>query len=135
MVAPGNEPMPAGEALGEPKLLEIWSAPRLSAAAMPVSRSVIAELLASTRMMWQLGHSAETASRSSDSSSSQSEPALAGIGEAPPLWLTLVKQPLATVHAGRPYVLRYVARSVAGLGSSPASTTAIVSEPPAVCDR
>ena len=62
----------------------------------------MAELLACTMMMWQLGHRAETASRSSDSSSTQSEPALAGSGDEPPFWLTSVKQPLVTVQAGRP---------------------------------
>ena len=37
--APGNEPTPIGEAAAPAQLLEIWLAPRLSAAAMPASRS------------------------------------------------------------------------------------------------
>jgi hypothetical protein len=82
--------------------LETWSAPRLIAAWMATSRSGSDELLASTRRMWQFGHRAETASRSSDSSASQSEDAGLGSGEAAPLSLTLAKHPLAAVHGGSP---------------------------------
>ena len=84
------------------QLLETWLAPRLMAAAMPASRSDSEELLTSTSRMWQFGHRAETASRSSDSSDSQSEPAGVGSGDAAPLSLTLVRQPLDAVHAGSP---------------------------------
>jgi hypothetical protein len=53
------------------------------------------------------------------SDSSISHPVLpAGSGEVAPCSLTLVKQPLAVVHAGRPNVERYVARLLAAPGSS-----------------
>ena len=102
MDAPEKLPTPSGTLEVPDQLLETWLAPRVTAVAMPVSRSEVCELLASTRRMWQLGHSAETASRSSEISASQSEPAGLGIGEAPPVWLTLAKQPLPLVHGGRP---------------------------------
>src|SRR5579875_556757 len=102
MDAPGKLLTPIGEVLLAVQLLEIWLAPRLCAAAMPASRSLLDELLVSTSRMRQLGHRAETASRSSDSSDSQEAPALCGSGDVAPLWLTLVKQPLAAVHGGRP---------------------------------
>ena len=91
-------------------------------------------LSASTSTSLQFGQSADTASRSSDSSGCQSE-SCAGSGEASPLSLTFLKQRFAVVHAGRPYALRNTLRSASALGSSPTSTIATVSAPPAVCDR
>src|ERR1700743_948254 len=102
MAAPEKFPTPTGTLEVPDQLLETWLAPRLIAEAMPASRSGGDELLASTSRMWQLGHSAETASRSSEASASQSEPAGLGSGEAAPDSLTLVKQPLEVVHAGSP---------------------------------
>ena len=64
---------------------------------------------------------------------SPAQPASAvGSGEAAPFWFTLRKQPLAVVHAGSPYVDRYVARSDSAFGSSWASTIATVWPAPAV---
>src|SRR5947209_16293153 len=100
--APAKDPIPTGDAAVPAQLLETWLAPRLTAAAIPASRSAIEELLASTSRMRQLGHRADTASRSSDSSCCQSAPAAVGSGDALPLWLTLLKQPLAAVHGGNP---------------------------------
>src|ERR1700759_131113 len=97
---------PTGVLAVPAQLLETWLAPRLMAVAMPASRSDSEELLVSTSRMWQVGHSAETASRSRETAASQSVPAGLGIGEAVPLWLTLVKQPLPVVQGGSPYVLR-----------------------------
>jgi hypothetical protein len=97
-------------------------------------RSLDIAELASTSRMWQFGHRAETASRSSDSSIAQVASCVdAGI-EAP-VWLTFVKQPLLVVHAGSPYVARYVARSDSAFGLRKGSMIAIVSPTPPVCDR
>ena len=107
-------------------------APSETAAFTPVPRSLISALFASTRMMRQFGHVADTMSRSRDSSSSQPVwPAARGSGLALPSWLTLRKQPLATVHGGRWYWERYSPRSDAAFGSSKASTIATVWPRPA----
>ena len=50
----------------------------------------------------------------------------------PPVWFTFLKQPLAVVQAGSPYWLLNVARSASAVGSSYASTIAIVLPAPAV---
>src|SRR5689334_21332012 len=88
---------------------------------------------ASTSRMWQFGQIAETMSISSEISSAQPV-LLLGSGDVAPFWLTLRKQPLAVVHAGRPNWLRYTARSDSAFGSSKASTIAMVwlAEPVAV---
>src|ERR1700750_193102 len=102
---PGNVGSFSAEGRFAAHELETWSAPRPAAAAIPASRLSVELSLVSTRMMWQLGHSAETASRSSDSSFSQLELPL-GSGLGAPVWLTLRKQPLAVVQAGSPYLAR-----------------------------
>ena len=99
---PEKVPTPTGALEVPAQLLETWLAPWAMAVASPASRSVVSELLVSTSRMWQLGHSAETASRSNEISASQSEPAGLGSGEVPPVWLTLAKQPLPAVQGGRP---------------------------------
>ena len=74
----------------------------------PWSRSETESLLTSTNRMWQFGHRAETASRSSVSSVLQSlvgGEAL-GRGELWPYSLTFLKHPLAVVQAGSPYAAR-----------------------------
>ena len=98
------------------------------------SRSVSYEDAASTSRMWQWGQTAETASRSSEISTSH-EASAAGSGEVAPFSLTFLKQPDWLVHAGRPYVERYTARSASAVGSSYASTIATVSALPPVCER
>src|SRR5215475_173917 len=80
-------------------------------------------------MMWQLGQIAETMSRSSDSSPAHPE-LFGGNGVGAPFWFSICRQPLATVHAGRPNWLRYTARSLAAVGSLYASTIATVSPLP-----
>jgi len=97
------------------------AAARLTAAA----RLLVLGLLASTSRMWQLGHTADTASRSSAISPPQPESA-AGYEPATPLWFTFLKQPLAVVQAGSPKCDRYIARSDSALGRSYASTIATV---------
>ena len=77
-------------------------APLAAAVAIPADKSAELAEDASTSRMWQLGHSADTASRSSDISCSHVEFG-AGSGEALPDWLSLVKHPFVLVHAGRPY--------------------------------
>ena len=53
-----------------------------------------------------------------------------------PFWLSLRKQPFWVVHAGRPYALRYTARSASAVGSSLASTIAtVLPAPPVVGNR
>src|SRR3954447_4537257 len=80
---------------------------------------------ASTRRILQLWQIACAISTSSEISCAQ--PLLkAGSGEAAPFWLTLQKQPLAVVQAGRPNVELNVARSDSMFGASNASTMAIV---------
>ena len=117
IAAPGNELIAGGDEPIASQLLEIWLAPRPAAEVIAVLRSEIEELLASTRSRWQLGHRADAASRSSDSSCSQLALPL-GSGPGLPVWLTLRKQPLAVVHGASPYLLRYTARSASALGSS-----------------
>jgi hypothetical protein len=87
------------------QLALIWLAPIEAAVRNPASRSEAELVLVSTSRMWQLGHAAETASRSSEISSSQAE-LPDGIGEAAPAWFTLLKQPLDVVQAGSPYAAR-----------------------------
>src|ERR1700685_1103570 len=104
----------------------------LDAVRSAVARSDIEAELASTSTIEQLGQMPETISRSSDSSSSQ-PPVGSDLGSLlVPYSLTIFRQPLAVVHAGRPYFSRYAARSLAALGSLKASTTAMVSPPEAL---
>ena len=113
------------------QLSETCRAPSEAAVCIAVAMSVDIVEVASTRRMWQFGHSAETASRSSEISSSHPL-SPAGSGDAAPVSLTLRKHPLAVVHAARPEVLRNVPRSDSAVGSSYASTIATVSPRPPV---
>src|SRR5580704_14968049 len=76
-----------------------------------------AVVVASTRSILHSGQIAETMSTSSDSSSVQSSSAgaVAGSGEVSPSWLYWVNWP--DVRAGSPAADRYVARSLAAVGS------------------
>src|SRR5215471_3572153 len=77
--------------------------------------------------MWQWGQAAEIMETSRDASRSQ--PVCTedgGSGPALPSWLTSRKQPLATVHGGRPNCLRYTARKCASPGVWKAIETATV---------
>src|SRR5436190_20469372 len=90
-------------------------------------------VFASTSRTGQPGQIADTMSTSSEISPAQ--PALGtGSGAGWPTWLTLVKQPLAVVHAGSPNWARYTARSASAFGSSKASTMATVRPEPATED-
>ena len=63
----------------------------------------------STSRIRHFGQVAETTSRSSEVSAIQPAASPVGIdGYAPawPDWLTFLKQPLAVVHGGRPYIAR-----------------------------
>jgi hypothetical protein len=75
-------------------------APRRAAVSSAAARSVNAFELASTSRIVQFGQVAEAMSRSSEISCAQ--PPFARGGVVPPDWLTLRKQPLAVVQAGRP---------------------------------
>src|SRR2546429_8503601 len=64
---------------------------------------------------------------STSSEISPAQPSSAsGNGDALPSWFTFLKQPLAVLHSGSPYVDRYVARSDSAFGSSCASMMATV---------
>src|SRR5690242_19702006 len=88
------------------QLAEICLTPIAAACCTAANRFAKLASWASTTTMWQLGHSADTASRSSDSSSSQTE-FPPGKGEGWPCWLTFVKHPFAVVHGGSAYLARY----------------------------
>src|SRR6266487_821714 len=90
-----------------------------------VARLASVALIASTSRILQLEQIAEAMSRSRDISSAQPE-STAGSGLAVPFWFTLWKQPFAVVHAGSPNCDRYVPRSASAVGSSCASTIAMV---------
>src|SRR5690242_16922952 len=107
-------------------------APMVAARFTAVPRLAKDALLASTSRMWQFGQIAEAMSRSSEISSAQPESTAGKL--VPPFWSTLRKQPLAVVQAERPNWLRYVPRSASAVGSSIASTIAIVWPEPAVAD-
>src|SRR3954451_19239162 len=96
-------------------------------------RLVVVGQVASTSRILQSGQVAETMSRSSEISPAQPVSAL-GNEVVDPVWLTFVKQPFATVQAGRPYCVRYAARSEAAFGSSYASTIATVCPEAAVLE-
>src|SRR5262244_2535210 len=90
-----------------------------------VPRSDMFAELASMRRILHVGQIADAMSRSREISPDQ--PASdAGSGLAWPFWFTFLKQPFAVVHAGRPKLLRYLARSASALGLSIASTMAMV---------
>src|SRR5579859_6613809 len=95
---------------------------RLAASFTAAPRFAKEALLASTRMMWQLGQTAETMSRSREISWAQ--PPLVRGYLVPPVWLIFLKQPLAVVQAARPNWARYTPRSASAVGSSYASTIA-----------
>ena len=78
-------------------------APSVAASLTAAPRLISEELLASTSRR-QLGHTAETMSRSREISCAQ--PPLARGYFVPPLWLTLRKQPFTVVHGANPYWLR-----------------------------
>ena len=82
------------------QLFEMVVAPSAAAVFSAVSRFVMLFDDASTKRMWQVGHTAEAMSTSSEISSAQ--PALAMGMLVPPVWFTLRKQWFAVVHAGRP---------------------------------
>ena len=73
-------------------------APRVTASSSAVPRSVMALELASTSSSLQSGQTAEMTSRLSDVAADQPD-AGAGRPEVLPAWLTMVRQPLATVQA------------------------------------
>src|ERR1700691_1594105 len=96
----------------------MYLAPSVVAAVSSATyRPVPLSLLASTRSILHSGQIAETMSTSRDSSRVQSSltGAVAGSGEVWPFWLYTVNWP--AVRAGRPAADRYVARSLAALGS------------------
>ncbi len=78
--------------------------------------------MASTSRMWQFWQTARATSTSVAISVDHS-PSLSGSGEPWPSWLTFVKQP---PQGSTPYCPSKTARSAAMLGSSKASTIAIV---------
>ena len=80
-------------------------APSLAAVFTPVPRSALVAELTSTRRILQSGQPLETMSRSSEIS--PAHPVLVeGKGAAAPVSLTFLKQPLAVVQGGSPYVER-----------------------------
>ena len=92
-----------------------------------LARLAIESELDSTSRILQFGQIAETTSRSREISRAQPPPVGSFRGSAlPPAWFTIFRQPLATVHAGRPNWVRYTARSAAACGSLNASTMATV---------
>src|SRR5512135_1347649 len=97
---------------GPPQLLLMTAAPSLAAVSCAIMRPSSMSLLVRTSTILQSGQAAETMSRSSAVSPVQSSFAGAsgGIGDVLPSWFTIVRQPEATVHAGRPYIERYDAR-------------------------
>ena len=77
-------------------------------------------------MILQSGHAAETIDTSRVSSTPHPVGSGLGNGDGLPCWLTIRRQPLAVVHGGSPYCLRYTARSDARCGVLKASTIATV---------
>ena len=67
--------------------------------------------LASTSRMWQLGQIGADHVEVEGDLLAPSRVFAGGIGACRPVWLTLRKQPLAVVQAGRPKKDRYAARS------------------------
>src|SRR5438034_8639359 len=116
-----------------PQLLDTNFAPNVTAALTAGYRSVLRLLFASTSRMWQFGQIAETICTSSEISAAHPASGV-GSGLASPAWLTLLKQPLAVVHGGRPNWARYTARSASALGLSNASTIATVWPLPPAAD-
>ena len=104
-------------------------APSATAWFTAVNRSLLRLLFASTSRMRQFGQTAETIWTSSEISAAHPASGV-GRGLASPPWLTLLKQPLAVVHGGRPNWARYTVRSASALGLSNASTIATVCPPP-----
>ena len=89
-----------------PKLFDTANTPVVADAASSAAiRSLSPVEFASTSRMWQSGQAAETMSRSRLISSAQPGSA-AGNGPPARAWLTLWKQPLPVVQAGRPKWLR-----------------------------
>ncbi len=86
----------------------------------------------STTMILQSGHAADTIDTSRVSSTPQPVGSGLGNGDALPCWFTMRRHPLAVVHGGSPYCLRYTARSDARCGVLKASTIPIVWPAPLV---
>jgi hypothetical protein len=85
--------------------LDTYFAPSVTAVLTAADRSDRKLLVASTSRRWQLGQAADTMSRSSEISPAQ--PALGGgYGPGRPAWFTLLKQPFAVLHSGRPNCAR-----------------------------
>src|SRR5215469_11529223 len=104
---------------GPPQLLEMNFAPSATAESSAAANSAMLgsydpgmlewSKLASTSMIRQFGQTAETMSRSRDSSTSHCPVGSAiGSGLAFPFWLTFTRQPapVAALQAGRPHSLR-----------------------------
>src|SRR3569833_4494984 len=91
---------------GPPQLSLMTAAPSLAAVSCAIMRPASMSLLVRTSRILQSGHAADAMSRSSAVSPVQSSLAGAsgGIGDLLPSWLTMVKQPDATVHGGSPYI-------------------------------
>src|SRR5579863_3576137 len=95
------------------------SAPSLAAESTDFARSANELLVASTRMILQFGHAAETMSTSSDSSSSHSPlGSVPGSGLVLPCSLTFWKHLFLLPHAESPNSERYTAISASAFGSS-----------------
>ncbi len=100
--------------------METYLAPSVVASFTAVKRLSDASF-ASISVIPQFGQIAEAMSRSREISPAQ--PVLpAGSGLVWPFWLSFWKHPLAVVHDGRLYCVRYAFRSAAAFGSSYAST-------------
>src|SRR5215831_1584022 len=98
----------------------------LTAVSSAVARSANVGWVPSTTMILQSGHAAETIETSRVSSTPHPNGSALGNGDGLPCWLTIRRHPLAVVHGGSPYCLRYVARSDARCGVLKASTIATV---------
>src|SRR5947209_5809540 len=87
-----------------PQLLDTATAPEPVAAFSAVPSAAMLGSSASTSRTWHCGQTAETMSRSSETSPLQSSSDGEGFGSGAglPCWFTLRKQPFLVVHAGRP---------------------------------
>jgi hypothetical protein len=103
----------SGPCSGPPQLLLITVAPSVAAAPCPNSIPAPWLSVAWTTRILHSGHAALTMSMSSAVSTRQSSltGGFGGSGVVAPSWFTILRQPLAIVHAGKPYCERYTARS------------------------
>src|SRR5579862_4776870 len=99
-----------------PHEFETTFAPSATASFSAAPRLASEAELASTSRIVQFWQIACAVSTSSAISRSQPEFRLGYV--VPPVWLTFLKQPLADVHAGRPYCVSKVPRSLSMFGSS-----------------